>query len=38
MNAVRATNFGQGADLDAAVLASTNFNQTGPSQKLSLSF
>ena len=38
MGAVNATKFGQGSDLDAAVLAAANMNTMSPSQRLSLAF
>ncbi len=38
VNAVGGAKFGLGSDIDAAVLAASNFGGAGPAQKLSLSF
>ena len=38
VNAVGGAKFGLGSDIDAAVLAASNFGGGGPAQKLSLSF
>ncbi len=38
VNAVGGAKFGLGTDIDAAVLAASNFGSGGPAQKLSLSF
>lgn len=38
VNSVGGAKFGLGTDIDAAVLAASNFGSGGPAQKLSLSF